>query len=79
MARVYAAFLLRYWPRNTGEQRIEITHIQSGDKTVVTSLPAVLDWISAQAEQAPALVTAPRGAGARRGQRRERSNATEQA
>ena len=67
MVRRYSAFLVRYWIFGHGAQRIEVTHIQSGEKTITTSLPAALDWIgrhttaTADGERAPpALEGGPR-------------------
>ena len=48
MARLYCAFLVRCWQVGDGVQRIEVEHIQSGEKTVVASMAAALNWISAR-------------------------------
>ena len=51
MARLYCSFLLRYWRVGSGEQRIEIEHIQSGARTHVRSLAAAIDWIKAHGDK----------------------------
>ena len=43
----YSSFLLRWWRLTGGGQRVEIEHIQSGERTLLGSLPAALDWIGA--------------------------------
>ena len=48
MARSYCAFLLRCWRLDDGAQRIEVAHIQSGERTVLASLTAALAWIDAR-------------------------------
>jgi hypothetical protein len=48
MGKRYAAFLLRWWRRESGAQRIEIEHVQSDAKTVVTSVPDAVAWVNAQ-------------------------------
>ena len=45
MASMYGAFLLRCWRLNGGVERIEVAHIQSGERTRVASVAAALDWI----------------------------------
>jgi hypothetical protein len=45
MANWYGSFLLRYWRRDCGVERIEIEHIQSGERTRVVSLAAAVAWI----------------------------------
>jgi len=48
MARAYASFVLRCWRLGTGEQRVTVEHIQSGEWTRVTSLAAALPWLGAR-------------------------------
>ena len=53
MANAYCSFLLRCWHLGSGTERIEIEHIHSGTRTVVTSLQEALEWMSACSEYAP--------------------------
>ena len=48
MARRYSSFLIRYWRLAGGKQRIEIEHIQSGDRMRAASLAAAMAWIERQ-------------------------------
>ena len=48
MARRYSSFLIRYWRLAGDKQRIEIEHIQSGDRMRAASLAAVMAWIDSQ-------------------------------
>ena len=49
MTRRYDAFLIRHWALDSDNgQRAEIVHIQSGAKTLVTSLPRAIDWMQSQ-------------------------------
>ena len=48
MPDAYHAFLIRYWQRAGGAQRVVIQHIASGERAVVTGLPAALAWIEAR-------------------------------
>ncbi len=54
MARRYGAFLVRCWHLDGGAERVEVAHIQSGERAVVTSLAAALAWIAARAGDAVA-------------------------
>ena len=61
MAKLGGSFLIRYWHLGAGARRIEIEHIQSGERALVASAAAALDWIGARAgdtaAQASALLT----------------------
>ena len=48
MASMYCAFLVRCWYLAGGQQRLEVQQISSGERTVVTSATAALDWITAR-------------------------------
>lgn len=48
MGKRYGSFLLRCWRLTSGRYRIEIEHIQSGEKRRLSSLAAALEWIEAQ-------------------------------
>jgi hypothetical protein len=52
MARRYDAFLIRRWSLDDGRWRIEVTHVQSGAKTLVASLVEVTEWIASQSVEA---------------------------
>jgi len=49
MAKLGGSFLIRYWHLGAGARRIEIEHIQSGERALVASAAAALDWIGARA------------------------------
>ena len=56
MARRYAAFIVRCWLTGAGEQRIEIEHVQSGEKTRCASALSAVAWLYAQtAGESPGL------------------------
>jgi hypothetical protein len=59
MAKRYGSFLLRRWRLPDGGERVEVQHIQTGDRVVFASLEAALDWIAAQ-EDAPGGVSRER-------------------
>jgi hypothetical protein len=66
MARRYGSFLIRCWALDGGELRLEIEHIQSGDRTQTASLTDGLAWIKARASQfdrTSSAATADRGDG----------------
>jgi hypothetical protein len=44
----HGSFLVRCWQRDTGPERIEIEHIQTGDKTLVTSLAKAAEWMASK-------------------------------
>lgn len=50
MERRHSSFLLRCWWRNDTVERIEIEHIQSGKRGLLTSISDALVWISSQRE-----------------------------
>ena len=47
MTRPYSSFVLRCWSLGGAEPRIKIEHIQSGQRTQVTTLEAAVGWIGA--------------------------------
>ncbi len=49
MAKLGGSFLIRYWHLGAGARRIEIEHIQSGERALVASAAAALDWIGTRA------------------------------
>lgn len=50
MAR-HESFLLRCWGLRTERPRIEVEHIQTGERSRFGSLAIAMAWISAQAAQ----------------------------
>lgn len=50
MTRRYGSFLVRYWHFGDDALRIEIEHIQSGERTLVASVAAAVAWISARGD-----------------------------
>jgi hypothetical protein len=56
MGRLGGSFLLRCWRLGAGEERYEVEHIQSGERTVAASPAAAWAWIVARvaaAERGP--------------------------
>ncbi len=47
MAKWYSSFLVRWWRLGSGHQRIEIEHIQTGERALLDSLRAAFNWIDA--------------------------------
>ena len=50
MERKHGSFLLRCWWRNDTVERIEIEHIQTGRRGLLSSVSDALIWISSQRE-----------------------------
>lgn len=50
MTRRHVSFLLRCWNLGSGEERIEIEHIQSGRRMLATSVAAATEWICAHGD-----------------------------
>ena len=55
MARHYCAFLVRCWRLGDGAQRYEVQHIDSGERTLVTSVAAAAAWIRQRSGPADAV------------------------
>ncbi len=55
MAKWFGSFLIRRWRFAGGAERIEIEHIQTGERALLDSLPAALDWIAAREGVPPAI------------------------
>lgn len=55
MERKHGSFLLRCWWRNGTVERIEIEHIQSGERELLSSVSEAITWISSQRDDAGAL------------------------
>lgn len=51
MSRSYGSFLVRCWRLDGDEQRIEIEHIQSGERRLVTTVAEAIDWICSSTEE----------------------------
>lgn len=52
MAKRYDSFLIRWWGL-ANEPRVEVEHIQSGDRGRFASIAVALAWISAHRGQRP--------------------------
>ena len=52
-AKEYSSFLVRSWRLRDDARRLEIEHIQSGQRTRVDSLAAAMDWMSARERPEP--------------------------
>ncbi|GBD15227.1 hypothetical protein HRbin26_00113 [bacterium HR26] len=48
MARSYGSFIVRYWLLDGNQERIEIEHMQTGDRVRVASLDEGVAWITAR-------------------------------
>ena len=54
MGRHYSAFLLRHWRLgDDAARRIEVVHIASGARVLVTSLGAATEWIDNHSREPP--------------------------
>lgn len=53
MVRQHVSFLLRCWQLDQGQQRIEIEHIQSGERRLAHSVADALEWIYAAGMDEP--------------------------
>ena len=53
MARLCGSFLVRWWDLSRGEVRVEIEHIQTGEKAFVPSLAAAIEWIGVRGDGRP--------------------------
>lgn len=51
MARRLNSFLLRYWDLGSGSERIEIEHIQSGEKRLAISMADAVAWMREHADR----------------------------
>jgi hypothetical protein len=49
--RRYDAYLIRHWSLD-GTERVEVMHIGSGVRALLTSLPRAVAWIRAHADDA---------------------------
>jgi hypothetical protein len=45
MARGHSSFLLRCWWLNGSSERVEVEHIQTGEKVLVMSVAEAVAWI----------------------------------
>ncbi len=48
MARSYGSFIVRYWLLDGNQERIEIEHMQTGDRVRVASLDEGVAWMAAR-------------------------------
>jgi hypothetical protein len=65
-AKEYSSFLIRWWRLRGDERRLEVEHIQSGQRTRVASPAEALAWMGARERskeepaELPPSATAPR-------------------
>ena len=51
MARTYNAFLVRHWSLDAERgKRIEVVHVQSGDRSLVASMSQAATWMQTWAD-----------------------------
>lgn len=50
MDKEYRSFLIRHWLLSPGERRVEVEHVQSGDRMRLDSMTAAFDWIAARCD-----------------------------
>jgi hypothetical protein len=50
MERKHNSFLLRCWWRKGGLERVEIEHIQSGERELASSVAEAVEWICAHGD-----------------------------
>jgi hypothetical protein len=67
MTRRHSSFLIRFWELRDGLQRIEIEHIQSGEKALFKTVEEALRWIDLQTSP-PAVPDAPPLPGGKEGE-----------
>jgi hypothetical protein len=48
MTKSYSSYLFRWWHLESDRQRIEIVHIQSGERTLQETLSDALTWLEAR-------------------------------
>lgn len=48
----YRSYLLRWWDLQSGEWRIEVEHLQSGERTVVATVEEAVAWLAARSDPA---------------------------
>lgn len=53
MAKQHQSFVIRCWKLDRGEERIEIEHIQSGEKYLARSTAEANEWICARMNDPP--------------------------
>lgn len=47
----YGAYLIRCWRQGSEVKRVEVVHIQSGERVLVHSAEAALSWIDQHGQQ----------------------------
>ncbi len=58
MPRQYDAFFVRHWRLEDDGRRIEVVHLQSGERTLFASLPQAVAWLDTRTVAPPAQVDA---------------------
>jgi hypothetical protein len=51
MPQRYSAYLLRHWQLANGRERVEVQHIQTGDRTRHPTLADACAWLTSQARE----------------------------
>ncbi len=51
MSRSYGSFLVRCWRLDGDEQRIEVEHIQTGERRLATTVAEAIDWICSHSDE----------------------------
>ncbi len=46
--RRYETFLIRHWWLDRGAERVEVTHVPTGNHVLLLSLAQATEWMSAQ-------------------------------
>jgi hypothetical protein len=62
MDRRYTSFLVRCWSLADDRRRLEVIHVQSGERARVGSLDEAFAWLAARTAPAPAAAPTPRPA-----------------
>lgn len=52
MARHYDSFLVRIWRLSGGVERVEVEHVQSGERARLASLDGAVSWITRRGHSA---------------------------
>jgi hypothetical protein len=67
--RRHQSFLLRVWRLARGRSRVEVEHIQSGERALVGSVADALAWIQARSQGTPPPTGSEGASGVARGER----------
>jgi hypothetical protein len=53
MPRQYDAFFVRHWRLEDDGRRIEVVHVQTGERTLFASLPQAVAWLDTRTVAPP--------------------------